>query len=111
MSKVKKDPKINVQTVVDTIHWNLSTNIEDTIQYLQSLKADADERGVQLKLNYTKDYGTYGDSDRDVIELVEERLETDAEYEKRLSDAEEHQKQVQAQKVAQFEALKKELGK
>ena len=49
--------------------------------------------------------------DGDVIELVEERLETDAEYEKRLSDAEEHQKQVQAQKVAQFEALKKELGK
>lgn len=111
MSKVKKDPKINVHTVVDTIHWNLSSNIEGAIEYLQSLKADADERGVQLKLNYTKEYGSYGDPDRDVIELVEERLETDAEYEKRLADGEEQRKQVQAQKVAQFEALKKELGK
>lgn len=106
---MKKPPKIRINKQIQTIHYELDGNIEDAIEYLQFLKAKADEQGVKYSLDYNQEY-EYGGTERYVIGLVESREETDEEYEVRIRTIEEHKKAALEQRRLQFEQLSKEFG-
>lgn len=100
---------IDVQRKYEYLTSELSGTIDDVIQRLQKLKA-AQKEGSVLVLEYETEYGSYGDSDRQQVNLYDRRLETDEEYQERLNkEAGEKRRQLKF-KRAQLEALKKELG-
>lgn len=84
--------------------------IEDTIKLLQEMKNEADSMGVELVLDYETEYGSYGDSDRQVVNVYEKRMETDIEYQERLDKEAAQKEQALKRKREEFERLKKELG-
>ena len=100
---------VNVLRKYEALTYQLCGTIESVIKYLVELKATQKE-GETLVLEYETEYGSYGDSDRDVVNLYDRRLETDEEYEQRLQKAEEIKQQNLSRKRAQLEQLKKELG-
>jgi hypothetical protein len=102
--------KRKVEKVIDDIHYRLEGSIEAAILYLQEMKAEADEKGVTYHLDYTKDYGSWGDPDRDIINLIEKREETDEEYQARLEKEQADKAASLDSKRKQLEQLKKELG-
>ena len=102
--------KRKIEKTIKEIHYDLDGSIENAIKYLQGLKAEADEKGVEYRLDYTHESGTWGDSDRDIINLIEKREETDEEYQERLKKEEIRKQEDIAQKRLQLEQLKKELG-
>lgn len=84
--------------------------IEDSIKLLQEMKDEADSQGVELVLDYETEYGSYGDSDRQVVNVYEKRMETDEEYQERLDKETTQKEQDLKRKREEFERLKKELG-
>lgn len=86
----------------------LSGKIEDVIERLNVIKNSVPD-GIQIRLDYTTDYGYYND-DHDVVFVYEERLETDEECLAREKKESDEQQERTAQKRKQLEKLKKELG-
>lgn len=100
---------IDVKRKHQELSYDLSGTVDEVIAVLQRLKDKAPE-GAEVILNYDTDYGSYGDRDRDVVFVYDRRLETDIEYGERLAQESLRADQQLAQKRAQLEALKKELG-
>lgn len=92
------------------ISYNFDGTIDQVISRLQEIKADQQVSGVELVLSYETEYGSWGDSDRQVVNLYERRLETDEEYQERLTKESEDKERSLAHKREQLEQLKKELG-
>lgn len=91
------------------LSYQLSGPIGDVIAMLQRLKDETPE-GSELILNYDTDYGYYGDGDRQVVFLYDRRLETDDEYEARLTKENDDKEKRLKEKRDQLARLKKELG-
>lgn len=101
---------IDVLCEYEKLSYELSGPIDEVIKMLQDIRDRKQVKGSILILEYETEYGNYGDSDRQVVNLYERRLETDEEYAKRLfSEGAEKENQL-AQKRKQLEQLKKELG-
>jgi len=83
--------------------------IDEVIARLQKLK-ESTPVGSILILQYETEYGQWGDDDRQVIRLYDRRLETDQEYDERMTKEALAEIQRLDQKRAQLAALKKELG-
>lgn len=98
-----------VETQIGRIRYDLDGPIEKAIEYLQELKAEADEAGVTYHLNYETEHD-YGDSEFQVIAVIEKREETDKEYQARLDKEATDAKARLDAKRQQLEQLKKELG-
>ena len=89
--------------------YELSGTIDEVVERLIELKATQKADEV-LILEYETEYGCYGDSDRQVVNLYDRRAETDIEYETRLQKEEELDRLNLLRKRTQLEQLKKELG-
>lgn len=89
--------------------YELSGTVDKVIERLIQLKSTQKADEV-LILEYETEYGCYGDSDRQVVNLYDRRVETDEEYEARLQKEEELERQNLSRKRIQLEQLKKELG-
>lgn len=100
---------IAVERKYESLTYELCGTIDEVIERLVQLKATQKE-GETLVLEYETEYGSYGDSDRQVVSLYDHRLETDEEYQVRLQKEEEIKQQNISRKRAQLEQLKKELG-
>jgi hypothetical protein len=101
---------IDVLRKYESVEDLMSGPIDDVIARLQKVKEEKQTEGVQLILEYETDYGSYGDSDRQVVNLYDRRLETDEEYQERVTkEAAEKERALNAKRV-QLERLKKELG-
>jgi len=89
---------------------DLSGTIDDVIERLQELKRSYNVPDSTLVLEWETEYGSYGDSDREQVNLYDRRLETDEEYAARTRLEKEQVHAMLQHKRAQLEALKKELG-
>lgn len=94
----------------DTLSHELSGTIDEVIERLQALKSTHQNPGSILVLEWETEYGSYGDSDRQHVQMYDRRQETDEEYESRLLEEQKIKAEVLQHKRKQFEALKKELG-
>lgn len=85
----------------NSIHHDLDCKtIDQAIEVLKGLKEYYDPKEVTIQYD-----------SEDGVELYESRDETDAEYEERLQKENAYSKRIQEHKLAQYEALKKELNK
>lgn len=101
---------IDVLRKYESVEDLMSGSIDDVIARLQKVREEKKTEGVELILEYETDYGSYGDSDRQVVNLYDRRLETDEEYADRTAkEALERERVLNAKRV-QLERLKKELG-
>lgn len=101
---------IDVKREHQELSYELSGSIGDVIAMMQRLKDETPE-GSELILNYDTDYGQWpGDSDRNVVFMYDRRLETDEEYEARLTKENDDKEKRLKEKRDQLARLKKELG-
>lgn len=100
---------VDVKRKYAELTYELCGTIDEVIERLVQLKSTQKE-GETLVLEYETEYGSYGDSDRQQVNLYDRRLETDEEYQIRLDKEAVAKEQSIARKRAQLEALKKELG-
>lgn len=100
---------VDVKRKYMELTYELSGTIDKVIERLIQLKSTQKADEV-LILEYETEYGCYGDSDRQVVNLYDRRVETDVEYEARLQKEEELERQTLSRKRTQLEQLKKELG-
>lgn len=101
---------IDVLRKYESLTYELSGTIDDVIKTLQTLKQTNEKEGCVLVLEYETEYGSYGDSDRQQVNLYDRRLETDEEYNNRLLAEKAAKEKDLERKHRQLEALKKELG-
>lgn len=101
---------VDVQRKYEYLTSELSGPIDEVIKMLQELKERTQKEGSILVLEYETEYGSYGDSDRQQVNLYDRRLETDEEYQARLEKEASDKQRSLAYKRAQLESLKKELG-
>lgn len=100
---------VKIKRKYEGLTYELCGTIDQVIELLIKLK-DTQKEGETLYLEYETVYGSYGDSDSQVVNLYDSRLETDEEYQLRLQREEEIKQQDISRKRAQLEKLKKELG-
>lgn len=101
---------VMVQRKHQSLTCALSGTVDEVIARLEKLR-DTTPEGCVLKLNWENVYAQYpGDEDSQEVMLYDERLETDEECRIRLQQEEHHVQSVLAQKRAQLEQLKKDLG-
>lgn len=100
---------VKIKRKYEELTYELCGTIDQVIERLVKLK-DTQKEGETLYLEYETMYGTYGDSDYQVVNLYDSRLETDEEYQLRLQREDEIKQQDISRKRAQLEKLKKELG-
>lgn len=100
---------VRVQRKHEELSYEFDGTVDAAILMLRRLKAETPE-GATLYLSYETEYGTYGDPDRQKIFLYDQRMETDEEYDIRLAEEHLAREGKIAQKRAQLERLKKELG-
>lgn len=101
---------LDVLRKYESLTYNLSGTVDEVIERLQELKKECYVEGATLVLEYETEYGSYGDPDRQVVNLYDRRLETDEEYAARLETERLLKERTLESKRAQLEALKKELG-
>jgi hypothetical protein len=101
---------IDVLRKYESVEDLMSGPIDEVISRLQKVKEEKQTEGVQLILEYETDYGSYGDSDRQVVNLYDRRLETDEEYQERVTKEAAEKERALDSKRRQLERLKKELG-
>lgn len=101
---------IDVLRKYESVEDLMSGPIDEVIARLQKVKEEKQTEGVQLILEYETDYGSYGDSDRQVVNLYDRRLETDEEYQERVTKETSEKERALESKRRQLERLKKELG-
>ena len=101
---------IDVLRKYESVEDLMSGPIDEVIARLQKVKEEKQTEGVQLILEYETDYGSYGDSDRQVVNLYDRRLETDEEYQERVTKETSEKGRALESKRRQLERLKKELG-
>ena len=90
--------------------YEFDDTIDGVIQRLKQLKEAYQTEDNILMLEYETGYGSYGDSDRQQVNLYIKRLETDEEYEARKKEEQSQEEKRLTYKRAQLEQLKKELG-
>jgi hypothetical protein len=100
---------VKIKRKYEQLTYELCGTVDQVIERLVKLK-DTQKEGETLYLEYETVYGTYGDADCQVVNLYDNRLETDEEYQLRLQREEEIKQQDISRKRAQLEKLKKELG-
>lgn len=88
---------------------DLSGTIDEVIERLTRLKEGNPYNSV-IVLEYETEHGCWGDSDRQVVNIYDRRIETEDEYTIRLLKEKDERDRSMAFKRAQLEALKKELG-
>jgi hypothetical protein len=100
---------IDVLRKYQDLTYDLSGPIDEVIERLTRLKEENTIDSVII-LEYETQYGSWGDSDRQVVNVYDRRIETDEEYAERLTKEKDERDRVLAFKRAQLETLKKELG-
>lgn len=101
---------IDVLRKYASLTYELSGTIDEVVKTLQDLKQNGTKEGCVLVLEWETEYGSYGDSDRQQVNLYDRRLETDEEYVARLVREKAEKDAALDRKRRQLEALKKELG-
>lgn len=94
----------------ESLSYQLCGTVDEVINVLKGVKERYQTEDSTLYLEYETEYGSYGDSDRNVVNLYAQRLETDEEYQTRLEQEKVAEESRLAYKRAQLEQLKKELG-
>lgn len=101
---------IDVLRKYESVEDLMSGPIDEVIARLQKVREEKKIEGAELILEYETEYGSYGDSDRQVVNLYDRRLETDEEYADRTAKEQAAREQALNAKRLQLERLKKELG-
>lgn len=101
---------IDVLRKYESIEDYLSGPIDKVIERLEKIKEEKQAEGTELIVEYETDYASYGDSDRQVVNLYDRRLETDEEYSERMTKEQTARELALNAKRLQLERLKKELG-
>lgn len=94
----------------ESLTYELCGTVDEVITRLKEAKERLQTEDSVLVLEYETKYGSYEDSDRQVVNLYARRLETDEEYRTRLEQEKAAEEKCLASRRAQLEQLKKELG-